>query len=59
MPIANCYIKAKHRNIDFQKMTEEWAKLLEVNKKDITLNIIAGEVVNRRSVLPTNFVLKG
>ncbi len=41
MPIANCYIKSKiSKNPDFEDICREWASLIGVDPKDITINVI-------------------
>lgn len=41
MPIANCYINSKiSKNLIFEDICGEWASLIGVDPKDISINII-------------------
>lgn len=42
MPIANCFIQGSLvRTADFKKLVSEWSSSINIDEKDITLNVIS------------------
>lgn len=42
MPIANCYIKERlGKQLNFDQLAIDWASELEIDKKEITMNVIS------------------